>query len=294
MKKTGWIELFNNIKHTFISFFAIILFTACAAALFVGIHWTITSLSLSLEKEYTDGNMYDFKIQSELGFTDEILDELKESEYIDDIEIFHETYRFFRIDNEPYQAKILSLTKRINNPLRIEGNLPSKSGEAAIDSHFAKQKGIKVGDKISFTTNQFVSPIGLFSNEYTITAIIDTAEYMGKYEDTNGFSFASYANVNAIFYLSEDSFNKEVFDKYYGFYIKSNMLNDITTLSNTYNTKSADLKTKIEDLINTTSSKHLYIEKDDVAKTYTITFNVERNLAEGEYYKLINGRYKTH
>ena len=274
MKKTEWIELFNKIKHTFISFLAILLFIACATALFVGIHWTIGSLSLSLEKEYTDGNMYNFKVQSELGFTDEIIEDLKKSDYIDDIETFNETYRFFTFNNEPCQAKIISLTEKMNNPLRIEGNLPTKLGEAAIDSHFAKQKGVKVGDKFTFTTNQFLSPVGLLEDEFTITAIIDTAEYMGKYEDTNGFSFASYANINTIIYLTEESFNKEVFNKYYGFYIKSNELNTLETLSEEYSNKSAELKTKIEDLLNTSASKHLHLKKEDVAKTYNIT---ERN-----------------
>lgn len=274
MKKTGWIELFHNIKRTFISFSAILLFIACASALFVGIHWTINSISLCLEKEYSDGHMYHFKVQSNVGFTDEILNELKKSEYIDDIEIFHETYRFFSINKEPYQAKILLLTEKMNTPLRVKGNLPTKSGEAAIDSHFAKQKGIQLGDKIKFSTNQYLSPVGLLKDEFTITAIIDTAEYMGKYEDTNGFSFASFANVNSVVYLSENSFNKEVFGKYYGFYIRSDKLDRLDTLSNEYAEKSSDLKIKIENSINTTVSKYFNAKAEDISKQYTLT---ERN-----------------
>ncbi len=274
MKKTGWIELFNNIKHTFISFLAILLFIACASALFVGIHWTINSISLCLEKEYSDGNMYNFKVQSNVGFTDEIINKLEKSEYVDDIEPFHETYRFFTFNNAPYQAKILLLTEKMNKPLRIEGNLPIKAGEAAIDSHFAKQKGVKIGDKLKLAINQFVNPVGLLADEFEITAIIDTADYMGKYEDTNGFSFASYANVNSVIYLTEDSFNKEIFGKYYGFYIKSDKLKNVETLSNEYSEKSSDIKTKIEDLINTTASKQLNLEKEDISKQYTLT---ERN-----------------
>lgn len=274
MKKTSWIELLNNIKRTFISFLAILLFIACASALFVGIHWTINSISLCLEKEYDDGNMYHFKVQSNIGFTDEIISELKESKYIDEIETFHETFRFFSFNNEPYQAKILLLTDKLNLPLRVEGNLPSKIGEAAIDSHFAKQKGIKLGEKLKLGTNQFVSPVGLLTDEFEITAIIDTADYMGKYEDTNGFSFASYANVNSVIYLAEESFNNDVFGKYFGFYIRSDKLNHVETLSNEYADKSSDIKTKIEDLINTASSKHFNVDKELISKQYTIT---ERN-----------------
>lgn len=274
MKKTSWIELFNNIKKTFISFVAILLFITCASALFVGIHWTVNSISLCLEKEYADGNMYNFKVQSNIGFTDEMINELKESEYIDDIEIFHETYRFFTLDNEPYQAKVLLLTERMNSPLRVKGTLPQKSGEAAIDSHFAGEKNVQIGDTLKLNTNQYVNPVGLLEDEFTITAILDTAEYMGKYEDTNGFSFASYANVNSIIYLPAESFNKDVFGKYFGFYIKSDALEDMKTLSDDYSEKSAELKSEIEELINTTANKYLHIEKEDFSKQYTLT---ERN-----------------
>ncbi len=274
MKITSFIELFNNIKKTFISFLAILLFITCASALFVGIHWTVNSISLCLEKEYSDGNMYNFKVQSNIGFTDEIINELKKSEYIDDIEIFHETYRFFTVNNEPYQAKVLLLTERMNSPLRVEGTLPTKLGEAAIDSHFANEKNVKIGDTLKLKTNQYVNPVGLLEDEFTITAILDTAEYMGKYEDTNGFSFASYANVNSIIYLSQESFNKDVFGKYFGFYIKSDMLSDMKTLSDEYSEKSAEIKTEIEDLINTTASKYLHLKKEDISKQYTLT---ERN-----------------
>lgn len=274
MKKTGWLELFQTIKHTFVSFLAIVLFITCASALYVGIHWTINSLSLSLEKEYHDGNMYHFKVQSELGFTDEIIEELKNSDCIDGLEIFHETYRFFTFNGEPYQAKVISLTKEINNPLRIEGKLPEKAGEAAIDSHFAGQKGIKVGDRLSLLTNQYVNPVGLVDGNVTVTAIIDTAEYMGKYEDTNGFSFASYANVNTILYLSDDSFNKDVFNRYFGFYIKTDELNGMLTMSDEYNEKSAELTAKIKGLINSAAVEYLGMDEDVVDKLYVVT---ERN-----------------
>ncbi len=274
MKKTGWIELFQTIKHTFVSFLAIVLFVACASALYAGIHWTINSLSQSLEKEYHDGNMYHFKVQSEIGFTDEIIEELKQSDCIDELEIFHETYRFFTFNGEPYQAKVISLTEEINNPLRVEGKLPEKAGEAAIDSHFAAQKGIKIGDRLSLSTNQYVNPVGLLEKDVTVTAIIDTAEYMGKYEDTNGFSFASYANVNTILYLSDDSFNKEVFNRYFGFYIKTDELSGILTLSDEYKEKSAELTVKIKELINSAASKYLGTDEETADKLYVVT---ERN-----------------
>lgn len=274
MKKTGWIELFQTIKHTFISFLAIVLFIACASALYVGIHWTINSLSQSLEKEYHDGNMYHFKVQSELGFTEEIIDELKQSGCIDGLEIFHETYRFFTFNGEPYQAKVISLTDEINNPLRINGKLPEKAGEAAIDSHFAAQNGIKVGDRLSLSTNQYVNPVGLLAEDVTVTAIIDTAEYMGKYDDTNGFSFASYAKVNTILYLSDDSFNKDVFNRYFGFYIKTDELNGMLTLSDEYKEKSAELTAEIKDRINSAAGKYLGIDEEIAEKLYVVT---ERN-----------------
>ena len=44
MKKTQIIELFSNIKATFMSFFAIMLFVILSVAVFAGISWTSSAL----------------------------------------------------------------------------------------------------------------------------------------------------------------------------------------------------------------------------------------------------------
>lgn len=274
MKKTEWIEILHNIKSTIVSFIAIILFIALAVGLFLGIRWTIVALSLSLEGEYDDGNMYSFKVESNIGIPDSTLEEIKELPYVDEVESFNETYRFFTYNNNYYQAKVLLITNEMNTPLRVTGSLPVKDGEAAIDSHFAYENGVNIGDILNLNENQFVVPGGLNSKKVKITAMIDTAEYLGKYDDTNGFSYASYANVNAILYLPEVSFNKNVFYTNFNLYIKSDYLDNFDTLSIKYENESARIKEEIATTINNSLSKYYNISESDAKTNYAIT---ERN-----------------
>lgn len=274
MKKTEWIEILHNIKNTFISFIALILFIALAVGLFLGIRWTIVSLSLSLDNEYDEGNMYSFKVESNIGIPNSVIDEIKDLQYIDEVENFNITYRFFTFNNNPYQAKVLLLTNKMNTPLRVTGVLPQNDGEAAIDSHFAKEKGINIGDILELNENQFVIAGGLNTTNVKITSLIDTAEYLGKYDDTNGFSYASYGNVNAILYMPLESFNENVFYSNFNLYIKSSYLDKFDTLSKEYEKESTKIKNEVADKLNKSLSEYYYSTEDNIKSSYAIT---ERN-----------------
>ena len=105
--------------------------------------------------------MYSFKVESNIGIPDSILEEINDLSSVDEVESFNETYRFFTYNNNPYQAKVLLLTDKMNIPLRIKGVLPKKAGEAAIDSHFAGFEGKRV---LVFDEFQYILK---YSNEFT-------------------------------------------------------------------------------------------------------------------------------
>ena len=73
MKKTQIIELFSNIKSTFMSFFAILLFVLLSVGVFSGISWTSPALQRAAEEVFDEGRLYDIEIQFPNGLTDEDL-----------------------------------------------------------------------------------------------------------------------------------------------------------------------------------------------------------------------------
>ena len=62
MKKTQRIELLSNIKATFMSFFAIMLFVVLSVGVFSGISWTSPALMGAADSLYDEGNLYDVEV----------------------------------------------------------------------------------------------------------------------------------------------------------------------------------------------------------------------------------------
>ena len=89
MIKTQWIELLYNIRHTLVSFLAVVLFVALATGLFTGIRWTGYALRASVEADYSDGNLHHFELSYPYGFDEAFLDSLLQSGVADEAEGYY-------------------------------------------------------------------------------------------------------------------------------------------------------------------------------------------------------------
>ncbi|MBQ0037098.1 MAG: ABC transporter permease [Clostridiales bacterium] len=267
MKKTQWIELLYNIRHTAVSFIAVVLFVALATGLFTGIKWTGYSLGTSVEAEYSDGHFYHFELSYPYGFDQTFIDSLLHNGIADEAEGYYETYRNFQQSGSRYQAKIVSLTESIDRPYCVEGTLPTRKGEAAVNLYWASENGVRVGDVIALEKSSahsgfFLSAVleenidgllaasdksdALLTDSYRVTALVGVAEYMGKYEDTNGMSPVSSAPVGAVIYVAEQSFDKSAFCGYPKVVVRTEELNGLLTTSDAYKERSDRLKSTVE------------------------------------------------
>ena len=77
MKKTQIIELFSNIKATFMSFCAIMLFVILSVGVFAGISWTSPALQRAADNVYDEGSLYDVEVQFPNGLTEDDMEKLK-------------------------------------------------------------------------------------------------------------------------------------------------------------------------------------------------------------------------
>ena len=271
MKKTQWTELFYNIKHTLVSFVAIILFAALSAALFTGIRWTGYALSASMEKEYSEGRFHHFELSSPLGFEEEFSDSLLQRGLADEAEGYYETYRHLLHDGKRAQVRLVSLKERIDLPYCVEGTLPARKGEAAVDAYWANENDIRVGDVLSF--RQLGSASGalphavlkedldallassepqdeLVTESFSVTALIGSAEYMGTFSDTNGPSPFSPAPVDSVIFLHETSFDPEAFCGYPKLAVRIHALDAYQTGSEEYADCAEEWQTALENAAN--------------------------------------------
>ena len=93
-------------------------------------------------------NLYDIKVVSTLGLTD---DDKKALEEIDNVEKVYSEYSedvYVKIGDEDYVIKVISLNNELNKLNLLEGSMPEGLTECVIDSRMADFGNVKVGDYI--------------------------------------------------------------------------------------------------------------------------------------------------
>lgn len=274
MKKTQFIDLFKNIKKTKVSFIAITMFVALGVAIFTGFSWAGKAIVKSVFGEFDNSNTYDFEILYPYGLTDDNLEELKKLDCVTDIEGSYFTYQVFIRDGIKYQAKVISLTDRISTSTQIEGNLPSKMGEVAVEKLWANNNNVSVGDVITFVhdddgtahyidgiinkdtdvlTASQVTPDGmkyLYTDTYTVTALVENATYLAAMPSAYGVSVENNTPVNCIMYIPECNFDEAAFGGYVDVLVRSDLLRGYDEFNDEYREKCENIQKQIESLLN--------------------------------------------
>lgn len=296
MKKTQFIDLITIIKKNIVAFVSVCLFVMLGIGLFLGFAYSEDSTSKLIEGVRTDGDYRDLNILFPYGFSDDDIKKIKELSASYQVEGYYYCYEFLKVDGDKKQIDIREVNSDIDILYNVEGSLPSKVGEIAVEKQAAKNIGLKIGDTITFeeddndnlelinqTLNFDSSKDDVdslmekktgqgFLNTYTykITALVSTPTIMSTVSGLYGASLTNGLSIDGVMFISEDSFKKEAFTGYPGLLIKDNSLNSIDLLSDEYKEAVNSLKSNIEDIISSiTDNKNVLISSsvDEVIKT---------------------------
>lgn len=279
MKPTQLTELFANIKKTFVSFFSILMFVALGVGIFLGISWAGPALQNAASTSFDEGSFHHFQVQYLYGLTEDDLAELAEVEGVTDIEATRQSFQRIEIPNDSdLTVKVQTLTERIDVPAVVEGELPTKANEMALNVIAANKLGYSVGDTITFlkdaSTEDADDPTALLSAEsanddnstsasssdddgmeylnestFKVTALVNSPEYLAKSSETYGFSTLPSGSVDMLAWVPAAAFDASAFQNGYPVVdIVCNSLTGLDSFSDDYKQKSADIDTRLSDL----------------------------------------------
>ncbi len=272
MKPTQITELFANIKKTFVSFFSILMFVALGVGVFLGISWSGPALENAADKMFDEGNFHNFQIQYMYGLTSDDIKQLEQAEGVTQVEAERQSLQTMKKDGANLTVKVQSLGQKIDVPIVRRGTLPERENEIALHAESAISLGLGVGDTITFVhdagtgasmdfsldsanasgPDQASNTSGmkyLKSDSFTVTAIIDTADYIAKSAESYGFSNAPSGSVDALAWVADDAFDASAFqDGYPVVNITSRSLDGINTFSGDYKNASAKISSCIQEL----------------------------------------------
>ena len=248
MRKMWRIELRELIKSTRVSFIAIIIFITMSVALFLGFTWASEGITASVDSYYTKGNFQDLIIQFSSPCNEESIQSLKNIDGIDYAEGYVELYKYLAYDGNYYKVRFTTLTTGADVPMNVNGRLPQKPDEIAIEGNWAETHGVNIGDTLSFSdtvSNTKETYNLLKENQFTVTGTLDNAVYLSRVTDTYGLCPEDYIPVSCLLYIDESAINKDLLPGYTNAVLRSDLLRAFSYFSDDYKDAVYDLKTAV-------------------------------------------------
>ena len=172
MEKTQIKDALRNIGKQKVSFLSIVVIAMFAVAAYLGINTTASSLSKTANSYYDKSSYRDIELISTLLLTPDDIEALKYKYGISDIEGVMMTSGIISKGEKRTNADVISLTKRINLPILVEGSLPSKETECVIDKVIADECGLKPGDTVKLSNKFGENAKYLRFTSFEITGIV--------------------------------------------------------------------------------------------------------------------------
>ena len=252
MKKTRLIELLAHIRATLVSFLSIVMFVALGVGVFLGIRASAVSLEQSAEQLFADSGFHGFEILYPYGLSDDDLAAIAALDGVDSVAGIYRAYAVHSIDGNGTTFAIHSITDGIDECSVVEGAMPSRPDEIAINSAYASRNGIHVGDYFEFNHDAAEDdPDGmayLTTDRFKVTAIITSPLYLIQVGGTLGIT-SSGDSIGGFAFVRDAAFDPAAFlDMHPGALVRASSLRGLPTFSDGYRTQSDELEETIEAL----------------------------------------------
>lgn len=144
-------DILRTVRGSLKRFVALATITALGVTMLTGLRASCVDLRNSADEFFDAQRLFDVRVQSTLGLTDEDVDALAALDGVEAAEggYVETAYTTVGTVSEKVDVKALS-PSGMNEPLVIEGRLPESSDEVAVTVRYLKDSGLGIGDTVSF------------------------------------------------------------------------------------------------------------------------------------------------
>ena len=203
---------FREIKNTKARFISIMMIIALGVGFFAGVKSTSPSMEQMAVDYYSNTNLMDFRLVSTIGFDDGDVEAIENTDGVKDVMPSYfldvavssgNTGKTIRLMSTPVAYKQY---REVSSPVVIEGRLPEKSGEIAVES--GTFSTYAVGDKITIAESVGDTDVSdkLKTFDYTVVGVVKSPMYISI---ERGTTTVGNGKINEFAYISEDDFNIE-------------------------------------------------------------------------------------
>lgn len=190
-------------------YIAILAIIALGVGFFAGVKNTKASMMLTCNEYVDEYNLYDFRIVSTYGFTEDEEAAIAGAEQVSAAEgsvtadLFSED-----ADGDSIILRAHSITDQLNNVDLIKGRLPKANNECVADNHFFTEKDIGKTVKVTDENDKETKDAFVY-DEYKIVGIANSPYYMMKTD--RGTTSLGDGSIQAYIYAPRGAFSSEYF-----------------------------------------------------------------------------------
>lgn len=230
----------------FMSIFLIILL---GVAFYSGINATSPDMVDTADTYYKENNLMDVKVLSTYGLTEDDIELLKEIEGASVEAVYTQDVIF---DGTDLVTKIVSTPNAdqpdINRPVLVEGRLPEKTGEIALDANSGYTQEYSIGDTLIFKTDD--DSINLEDSftglTYEVVGFVNSPQFIEN--NARGNTSIGSGTLDGFAFIPQNDFNLEVFTEAY---LTFSSVEEFQSYSQEYESQIEDKQASIEDVLST-------------------------------------------
>lgn len=205
-------NIFRTITKSLGRYMAIFAIIALGVGFLVGLKASKPSMMETGQQYVADTKLYDYRLLSTWGFTEEEIGELRELPGVEAVEgALWEDFLYTDENGEDSCLKALSITTQTNLPTLTAGRMPESPQECLLDA--VKFPESVIGSEVHVSDNNGQETLdGLAYDTYTVTGLARTPLYMST---ERGTTTVGNGQVDALMFLLPEGFSYEYLEEAY-------------------------------------------------------------------------------
>ena len=249
-------DILRTIKGNLKRFVAIVVITILGTAMFSGLKAGCDDLRTAADDFYDSQQLFDMRVLSTLGITQDDVDTLAGIEGVAHAEGGYAETAHVKVAGERASVDVKALSDSgINEPYLVEGELPDSAGEVAVTRGYLKDSGASIGDTLTIEDAEDEANEVFERRDYTIVgAVIDPMEVNNA---EGSMSFRAASSSDYAFFVTQDDV---VADTFTVAYVRLVGADEILSYSDEYD----DIVSQVTDRIDAVSDERAQARTDEV------------------------------
>lgn len=239
----------RSILHSMGRFWAIFGIVALGAGFFAGLCVTSPNMKNTADQYYDDTNMMDIRVLSSVGFSDDDVEAIAQTEGVAGVMPSHTADVLVKVDDEEYAFRLHGLPEDlssqnpdyINRPQLVEGRMPETDDECVIDVGKVTLDQFAIGQTIKIEDDGTLEDT-LQYREYKIVGLVTSSYYISF---TMGSTEIGSGSLDRFMYIRDSSFAG---DSYTDLYVKVEGAEELSCFEDAYWDKIDEVTENLEKL----------------------------------------------